>query len=285
MGIKAVLVLLLLVPIMSYGIEIAELQQVLSNANSPFHYPLNIKILPSTKSEADVMICCHGMGSNRDIVECVKSVPAVQDHLIGFNFPDANMSFNVNPEKTTFGTIQEILPVIYLIKQCVMNGGAKKVSLYGFSAGGGAIINVLGVLHQNRFADQLNNLGIYASERQEMISALQKGIIILDVPLKSIEEVIAFSGYDKFAATLQKRYSENDLTPIKSIKHLQGLSLDIIVYFNNPDEALSNRDDQLFINTLKKYNGGSTVGVIGHDQGHNSFHNGLWKAYKLRLGN
>ncbi len=41
------------------------------------------------------------------------------------------------------------------------------------------------------------------------------------------------------------------MEPIDALEGLENLSLHIVVYFQNPDEVLSNRDDEVFIERLK----------------------------------
>jgi hypothetical protein len=58
------------------------------------------------------------------------------------------------------------------------------------------------------------------------------------------------------------------------------LSLRVLVYFETPDEALSNRDDALFIDRLRAFNKGGTVQAFsGNNGGHATYHKALWKAY------
>lgn len=223
------------------------------------------------------MIVAHGMGGNYTIANWIK----IDKTLISFNFPDHDYSYRaIKSGKTTFGTIEEILPLIYVIKKTVVNDNHQEIDLYGFSAGGGAIINALAVLNTNRYDEALKKIGIFQKEKEQLLQAIQKGVIILDTPLKSIQEIIDFRGSSPELEIFAKRYRDNQMEPIDALKYLQGLSLHVILHFQNPDEVLSNRDDHLFFNRLKMYNkNGITRLVVGSDHGHSVPHPSLWEFY------
>ncbi len=247
----------------------------LSFANHPFPYDLHLHLTQGKSSK--VMILAHGMGGNYQISETVK----IDKSLISFNFPDHDFQKRaISAKNTTFGTIDELLPLLYVIKKCVVTDGHSEVDLYGFSAGGGAVINALTVLNTSRFDKSLAKIGILHQEKQKMLQAIQKGLIILDTPLKSIREIIDFRGSNSDLEIFARRYEENGMEPIKSLACLKGLVLHFIVHFQNPDEVLSNRDDDLFISCLKEVNSGGTTRVVaGHDHGHVLPHPSLWEFY------
>lgn len=260
------------------GITVDILKQLLQ-AKSPFGYDLGIKIFPGKAEQGSILICCHGYGANNQIGDCVHESGAVKDHIISFNFPDYNLR-NYDPKKSTFGTIAELLPLFYILKKCVIDGQQEKISLYGFSAGGAAVINVLAVLNKALHDPQLKELGISAEGKAKILAALQNGIIILDCPMKSVEELMDARGKTAEFEILANRYAQNKMRPIDSVQELRGLSLTILLYFENPDEILGNRDDQLFIAKLKKINSGKTEIISGCFGGHNSYHKALWDRYQ-----
>lgn len=247
----------------------------LSFAEYSFQHDLHLSYTPGKSSK--VMILAHGMGGNYKIAGSVN----VENSLISFNFPDYDYGRRIKEaDQTTYGTINELLPFLYVIKKCVLIDGHQEVDLYGFSAGGGAIINVISVLNTTRHDESLQKIGIFQNEKEKMLQAIQKGVIILDTPLKSVREIIDFRGSSKELEIIGKRYKENDMEPIDSLKNLNGLSLHFIVHFQNPDEILSNRDDDLYFAALKKHNlNGTTKLVIGSDNGHAIPHPSLWEFY------
>lgn len=267
-----------------HGITVEKLTSILHETKPPFSYDLGIKILASKHKNASIMICCHGYGSNNQIADAVYSFGAVRDHLVSFNFPDYELR-NYDPSKSTFGSINELLPLFYMLKKCIIDGKQEKIDLYGFSAGGSAIINMLALLTQNIYNSQLAEIGINPENKKQICSAIQNGIIILDCPMKSAEEVVAAcdawekSEMQEFEI-LAKRYAQNNMRPIDAVQKLKGLHLNILLYFENPDDILGNHDDQLFIERLKKANSGTTEVMICSCGGHVSYHKKLWDRYK-----
>lgn len=246
----------------------------------PFSYDLGIKVLPSSHANAQVTICAHGYGHSNKIATVMRSFEVFSDHIIGFNFPDYGITAQTDHAKSSFGTINEILPLLYIIKRCVIDLQIRVVNLYGFSAGGGAIVNALAALNQKRFDAQLKEIGISIDEKKQILKALQDGLVILNCPLKSMEEIVAFRGTSSGFNLVVANYAKNNMRPIDAIHELEGLVLNILLHFQNPDEILSNRDDALFIERLRAVNKGNTTVVIGSEGGHNVFHASLWKQYK-----
>lgn len=242
----------------------------------PFDYDLHLTVFPG-KGER-TMVCFHGYGCNYEIASLLR--PLTDATLVSFNFPDHDL--DGGKEGLYFGTLDELLPALYVLKEVVLNRGLDSVDLYGFSAGGGALINALGILNSSIYDAELAKIGIGAGEKEELLLAIQKGRVILDVPLKSIEEIVDFRGTSEEFELLGKNYREGGFRPIDALERLRGLSLKIILHFQKGDEILSNRDDGLFIERLKAVQP-ETVVVIGDDGGHNAYHRSLWDALKRPL--
>ena len=172
------------------------------------------------------------------------------------------------------------MPLLYVLKKCVIEGQQSKISLYGFSAGAAALINALVVLHHDTYDKQLHEVGISLEDKKKIIEAIEQGIIILDCPMKSVEEIMEARGASEEFTILAKRYAHNQMRPIDSVQKLKGLPLTILLYIENPDDILGNRDDELFIERLKKANDGKTEVMIGSYGGHNTYHAALWEQYK-----
>ncbi len=216
-------------------------------------------------------------------------------------------------------------------------GEEKEIDLYGFSAGGGVLINVLGVLNTSTYDARLEAMGIGAVEKEKLLAAIQRGMVILDTPLilrpvrncefeplissrdstiekgasieeiqapfsivesrgfdalkftipdraqyKSIEEIIACRSSTGELEWLAKNYRDNHFRPIDSLRLLQGLSLDVLLYFQEGDEILSNRDDDLYIERLRETQ--QKIAVIrGSEGGHQSAHLPLWQFYAQKM--
>lgn len=245
---------------------------------SPFNYDLHHCVIEGTNSHT--MVCFHGLGGDYRIAHHLKEQAVVEDRLVSFNFPDHGVCRGErDPEITSFGTAQEILPAIYVLKQCIVDGGLDEINLYGFSAGGGAIINTVAFLNTSTHDEELKSIGVTQADKQKMLCAIQNGWIILDAPLKSVREVMAWQPSAELEI-VEKRYRTNHMEPIDALQYLDNLSLNILIHFQNPDEVLSNRDDHLFIERLTHYNAkGTTAIIFGRDRGHSLPHPKLWQHY------
>lgn len=272
--IKKLFLILLLFPLFSYG----------HSVNNPFNYDLHLTIF-SGKNDR-VMVCFHGYGDNYEIVSSLQKNKLVDATLVSFNFPeyDIKLGREYNPKDATFGTINELLPALYVMKQMVIDQNLESIDLYGFSAGGGVLVNVISVLNTSTFDDELKKIGIGLEEKKKLLTAIQNGLVILDTPLKSIEEIIDFRGSNEEFEILAKNYRDNNLRPIDSLRHLKGLTLDILLHFQETDEILSNRDDEVYITLLKEsLPEGKVTVIIGNDGGHMEPHISLWESYSKKI--
>ena len=248
-----------------------------TEAKKLFGYSPEYELLHNKDTRDSIMITCHGYGVNKQIAQI--AAPQVALPIATFNFPDHDIGDDFDVHKSSFGTIDDYLPLIYLL-QAVVKSGIKKISLYGFSAGGGAIITTLAILNTPTYHRELMRIGINAEEIQEILTAISQGLIILDAPLKSISELLTTRPQDTIFQVLAKRYKNNGFEPIDCLDKLKGLTLSFLIYFEKGDEILSNRDDKLFYQKLKAVNSsGKTQLLTGRDGGHNGFHRKLWAAY------
>lgn len=248
-----------------------------------FNYDLCVSTIPGTNSRT--MICFHGYGGNYHIITELKASGLIDSMLVGFNFPDHDIPERpYDSNQLAFGTIAELLPALYVLKKYIIDENMHSIDLYGRSAGGGALINLITVLNTGRFNEELQQIGLGGKEKKQILTAIQNGLIILDVPLKSVEEIIDFRGSTTELKILAKNYRDNHLRPIDTIKSLHGLSLDVIVHFQESDEITSNRDDQMYIDKLTQANNlGTTSVILGRDAGHTGFHQSLWQCYAEKL--
>lgn len=271
--------LLFLLPFAARGVEYHSLMRYLQP--HPFNYDMGFLTFEGKTPDADVMICCHGLGGDEKIANYLNSYECIDDHLIGFRFPDhGNYAFLRSPQNLSYGTVREFLPFLYLLKRIVIDAEAEKINLYGYSAGGGCIVNTLAILIENRFSEEIEAIGIKNEERQKILSAIQKGLLILECPLKSLDEVCAQRRFIAPLEYIKERCIQNDLRPIDSLEKLSPLNLNVLLYFENPDEVLSNRDDSLFIERLSQANTeGKTQVLVNYAGGHCAYHPLLWNTY------
>jgi hypothetical protein len=253
---------------------------------NPFDYDLAVSTIQGEREDSDVLLCCHGMGGDERIIARVYSTGVIRSHLVGFRFPDSGREiFKLSALDTHFGTIEELLPLLFLLKTLAVDASLSKIHLYGSSAGGGALINALAVLNEYRYRDRLEAIGIDEAHRKKIVAAIQNGWVVLECPLKSIDELIPFRKGDlQNLILLAERYSKNDLRPIDSLNHLSPLKLNILLYFQNPDEIIFNRDDSLYIHRLLLANPYGRREILIRNEGkHTSFHPTLWLYYDMLI--
>lgn len=246
---------------------------------NPFPYDLHYRYISGESPR--IIICMHGLCGNYKIAKHLKSQGDIKESLVSFNFPDHSIQLgHFDPAKTTFGSIDELLPALFVFKKVIIDCKTKNVDFYGFSAGSGALINTIKVLSSSEYDHDLRKIGINQTEKDLILQAIQNGFVILDCPLRSIEEIIAFRGSSPELEAIGERYRKNNLRPIDSIQSFENLSLRIILGFCSNDDIISNRDDKLFTNLIKKYNSKGTTFVVQDKKGrHSSYHKGLWDLY------
>jgi hypothetical protein len=244
---------------------------------------LHLFSIPGTSSRT--MICFHGYGANYQIAEDLKKLGLIDATLVSFNFPDHDLQQKAyDPHQLTFGTIQELLPAFSVLKKYVIEEGLETIDLYGFSAGGGAVVNLIAVLNTPTYDTELELMGIGKKEKKQLLKAIQKGLVILDAPLKSVEEILECRGASPELEILAGNYQKNNFRPIDALKSLEGLSINVILYFQEPDEVVFNRDDLIYIERLQKANPKGTISVIiGNEGGHSAPHLLLWNTYSQKI--
>ncbi len=250
---------------------------------NPFPYDLHYKYIPGEYSRT--IICMHGLCGNYKIAKHLISQGDIKESVVTFNFPDHSLKLdNFDPTKTTFGSLDEILPAIFVFKKVIIDCDIKNVDFYGFSAGSGALINAIKILNSSNYDQELMKIGVNSETKHKILNTIQNGFVIFDCPLKSIDEIIAFKGPSPALQFIGERYRKNGFIPIESIKSFENLSLKILLCFCANDEIISNRDDQLFADLIKKYNSlGTTIVVEDKTGKHNSYHKILWNLYRQEL--
>jgi len=249
-----------------------------------FSYDLDLRILGDYESPEPITIVCHGYGGSSLFVRELQKLNVFPGPLVGFNFPDHDIQPSYDYTQSSFGTFNEIAPLVYILRILVGDRPEKSIILYGFSAGGGAVINTLVALVTGRYDDYLLQLGIDLHEKELIMEALKAGHIILDCPLKSLDEIFTVRPPTDELLFLASQYRSNGMTPIENLQYLVGADLTIWLHFQKPDEVLGNRDDELFVRLLTDANKEGTVRLItGYDGGHSALHCSLWNAYRSWL--
>ncbi|MGE0206379.1 MAG: hypothetical protein AB7R69_00860 [Candidatus Babeliales bacterium] len=260
--------------------NLIESNMVFSMHKNPFSYDLGIKLIDKNTHKSELTLCCHGYGHSNEIVDVINAINIFDHTLVGFNFPDYGITDESDHTKVAYGTIDEVLPLLFLLKFYACEQEIETINLYGFSAGAGAIINALSILNQYSHQEKLQHVGITHEHAQKIVTALAKGVIILECPLKSMQEIIDFRGATQNLTLIASNYNRNNLNPIDVIPLLKGLTLTFFVHFAKPDEVTSNRDDQIFIDRLKSANKGVTYISTTMQSNHAGYHPELWQSYR-----
>ncbi len=101
-------------------------------------------------------------------------------------------------------------------------------------------------------------------------AAIERGSVVLDCPLKSIDEICdEKEPNNPYLSRMADVYNNNDLRPIDSLLKMAGSKLNVVLVLQQPDDILSNRDDELFIERLESANrAGNTIIVRGPEGVH-----------------
>lgn len=266
------IILLFLFSVSAFGVEFSKLKESFRD----------VRLIAGHTQDEDLMICCHGYGGDAAIADAVASEKWIPHHLIGFNFPDFGPDIQKKARhEVHLGSPKEVLPLLKLLHAAACDCKLKTIHLYGYSAGGGAVVNTLAILTKNRFPDVLGEAGIGESERISILAALQKGSIFLDCPLKSMDEVMDLRGPSEDLAFICGQYARHQMRPIDRLEELKDHQFNIFVHFQKPDAVLSNRDDVLYIERLKDANSkGQTHVILGEEGRHAPCLPSLINAYK-----
>jgi len=129
----------------------------------PFFYDLHVT-QEGPLDAKKVVICFHGAGGNYQLPH-PKEIEGIR--WICFNFPDHDQNpRTVRAENVSFGTFQELLPAFYVLKKSIVEEGSQDVIIYGYSAGGGALINCLALLQNSTYDDRLKEIGISSKDKE-----------------------------------------------------------------------------------------------------------------------
>lgn len=245
--------------------------------DNPFHHELDIRYSKGTSK--NILLLSHGFGGNsQSIIDRVR--PNTSDTIIGFNYIDHDFSHATGDDrKTSLATPLEFMPLIYMLKKCVVENNMSTISLYGYALGASDIIYAISFLSTVDRDDLLKKYNITASDKIRILDALRKGKILLDDPFKSIDEMIAFRGPTEILLMYKERANKNNvLSPVDTLAKLKDLNMTFLLFFDIKNEEFFNRDDSNFAKNLIDANANGTNVVITADNGgHTANHHTLWK--------
>ena len=79
----------------------------LTQFKHPFLYDLHPFVLRGVSVQAPVMIVCHGYGDNYSLASHLHNMKVTNHHLVGFNFPDHDITYNDDHTKSSFETFTD----------------------------------------------------------------------------------------------------------------------------------------------------------------------------------
>src|SRR5579863_6770524 len=114
-----------------------KMAEVLEKDN-PFSHDLSVQCSPGTNKT--ILLCNHGFGgSSQSVMDRVRS--NTSDTVITFNYIDHDFSHETGDDtKTVVATPLEIMPLLYMLKKCVVDSKISSISLYGYALGAANII-------------------------------------------------------------------------------------------------------------------------------------------------
>ncbi len=258
------------------GIIAVEKQQ-----ESLFQHDLAIKRSPGKNHT--VLLLSHDFGRNsHSIIDRVR--PNTSDTLISFNYIDHDFTHDTGDDRTTvIATPLEIMPLLYMLKKCVIEDKISPISLYGFSLGAANIIYAIYFLATENQDDLLKKYGITSTEKSLLLEAIRKGKILLDTPFKSIDERISFLGPGEIMLMYKERaLAHKVLSPLETLGKLKNLGMTFLLFFDIHNEEQFNQEDSSFAKNLLDANVNGTTIIISSDNGgHNATHETLWKIYSV----
>ncbi len=248
-------------------------------AQNPFDYKLDVRY--SLGTNKNILLCNHGFGGNsQSVIDRVK--PHTADTVIGFNYFDHGFSHETGDDQaTTMATPLEIMPLIYMLKGCVIESNMPSISLYGFALGAADIIYAIDLLTKEEQSELEKKYNITLSDKKRILAALRNGKILLDVPFKSIDEIINLRGPQETLLMYKERMATYKLlNPIDTLSKLSDLNMTFVVFFDANNEFFSNSEDANFAKYLLEANSkGTNIVITADNGGHLADHLTLWKIY------
>ncbi|HXF29304.1 MAG TPA: hypothetical protein VN457_05590, partial [Chlamydiales bacterium] len=151
----------------------------------------------------------------------------------------------------------------------------------GYALGAANIIFAIDFLTKEELGEMEKKYNITLSEKRQIMAAIRNGKILLDVPFKSVDEVINLHGPNENLLMYKERMAKyNLLSPIDTLGKLKDLNLTFLVFFDTANTVFSTREDSNFAKKLLDANAkGTNIVIMTDNGGHFADHKTLWKMY------
>src|SRR5581483_3520287 len=116
--------------------------------------------------------------------------PYTSDTIISFNYIDHDFSHATGDDrKTVMATPLEIMPFIFMLKECVVENNMPSLSLYGHALGAANILFAIDFLLKEEQGELEQKYKITLADKKQILAAIRNGKILLDTPFKSLDEI------------------------------------------------------------------------------------------------
>lgn len=131
-----------------------------------------------------VTLYLHGFQSNKRF--CLRS-NLFQTPAVVFNFLDARHKGKTPLARSSFGQRADMAPALFILNAIVESNLATRINLVGFSRGAATVVNLIAVLNNpDHYKPLLKFVGIDTPKAQTILALIERGIIVLDCPLKDV---------------------------------------------------------------------------------------------------
>jgi hypothetical protein len=250
------------------------LENINNKAWQHFKHDPEIEIWRNAPEDArEAVVVIHGFGGNKNDALFFTS-PDTSACYVRFNFSDVRLRL----WRTSLGQLPDVLQAAYVVKAC-HDAGFEKISLWAMSRGGAVAKNLCWALANNHYNDAFEKIGITAGDKIKILEKIQKGCLILNVPLADSNKAIKGVGgffwhadnflrslgsfmyaknprlYDFFKkrvgpmgcvrslfAEIASNHAVNGMQGLRSIKNLceSGIKFNVVMLMQNRDTMVPN---------------------------------------------
>ncbi len=213
----------------------------------------------------------HGFGDMKNSAKLFKEFyDTLPGNIITFQFPDWGPGIPWI-RKSSLGQFPDVATALLVLKWAKNKLGLSGVDLYGYSRGGATALNMIYVLSSDEYNDKLHTLGIDPQEKKELLSLIKNGSIVLDAPLRNLNESLSTNIVRRFANKILPYVSQYDpqgMQGLSSAQALRNLKFNILFHFQHNDNILTNKSETKLYNVFHQLSPSTTYLTLGDEGGH-----------------
>ncbi len=255
-----------------------------------FGYDLGIEYHDDTdtrffRPESRAVLYLHPWGllamPNKRHSHLLKMYNVVPGDVITFNFPDGIWRWPFPSYRSSFGQLPDVLVALYTLNYVYDTAGIRVIDLFGYSRGGAVAVNMVAVLHDTsgKYNDELARIGISVERAKELLSAIERGSLVLDCPL--IDATATLQNYSRpvqFLAYTFTKFEKDGLHALSSAQSLSELKLNVLLHFQHGDKMIGNQNEAALYSAFARLHPEGTYLLMGNDGGHVHPHDSLAMA-------